>query len=114
MNLGEARELFELKEGYTAIDVDCAYKRLALQYHPDKNENSPASNIFMRQINEAYDLLKSERASEHQARDDMRSQQSQSREEAPKQEQKTSKTRRLRKRTPLLANSRTALLLLRS
>lgn len=36
------------------------YHRLALQNHPDKNGNTPESNEKFKQINEAYDYLKSE------------------------------------------------------
>ena len=34
------------------------YHRLALQYHPDKNDNSPESTEKFKQINEAYNYLK--------------------------------------------------------
>ena len=53
MNLSEAEDLFGLSDGYTTKEVNKAYRRLAMQYHPDLNENSQASVFFMRQINEA-------------------------------------------------------------
>ena len=34
------------------------YHKLALQYHPDKNDNTAESNEKFRQINEAYHYLK--------------------------------------------------------
>ena len=57
MDLSTAETIFELKGGYSEREVKAAYKRLALKHHPDQNEGSPASNYFMRQINEAYELL---------------------------------------------------------
>lgn len=39
-----------------AADIKRAYRRLALQYHPDKNSN-PAAEQFFKEVNEAYDVL---------------------------------------------------------
>jgi hypothetical protein len=36
--------------------IDAAYKRLAFKYHPDRNSD-PAAHVFMRQLNEAYEVL---------------------------------------------------------
>ena len=67
MNLSEAEDLFGLSDGYTTKEVNKAYRRLAMQYHPDLNENSQASVFFMRQINEAKTLL--EKAASHESQD---------------------------------------------
>ena len=37
-------------------DIKKAYKKLAFQYHPDKNKSSDAESVF-REISEAYDIL---------------------------------------------------------
>ncbi len=42
----------------TAAEIRKAYHRRALQAHPDKNNNSAASNAEFKQINIAYDILK--------------------------------------------------------
>lgn len=39
-----------------AADIKRAYRRLALQYHPDKNPNVAAEQFF-KEVNEAYDVL---------------------------------------------------------
>jgi curved DNA-binding protein CbpA len=43
---------------YTAThdEIKRAYRRLAVQFHPDKNKEPSAENIF-KEINEAYDVL---------------------------------------------------------
>lgn len=39
-----------------AADIKRAYRRLALQYHPDKNPNASAEQFF-KEVNEAYEVL---------------------------------------------------------
>lgn len=39
-----------------AADIKRAYRRLALQYHPDKNPTAAAEQFF-KEVNEAYDVL---------------------------------------------------------
>jgi hypothetical protein len=39
-----------------AADIKRAYRRLALQYHPDKNPNAAAEQFF-KEVNEAYGVL---------------------------------------------------------
>lgn len=39
-----------------AADIKRAYRRLALQYHPDKNP-SPEAELFFKEVNEAYQVL---------------------------------------------------------
>ncbi|MBU1170893.1 MAG: DnaJ domain-containing protein [Proteobacteria bacterium] len=38
-------------------DIRTAYRKLALQYHPDRNANDPSAADMMKKINEAYAVL---------------------------------------------------------
>jgi|GEM_PF-6383492 len=49
-------EILELKKGASLEEVKRAYRKLALQYHPDKNTDEGAAEKF-KQINEAYARL---------------------------------------------------------
>lgn len=66
MNLKIAFEILELdltETGYNNISLEHLkkqYRRLALKNHPDKNNNTPESNEKFKQINEAYNYLKTE------------------------------------------------------
>ena len=46
-----------LNESSTEADMKTAYRKLALQSHPDKN-NYPQASAVMRMINEAKEVLK--------------------------------------------------------
>ena len=42
----------------TEQDISKAYKKLAVQHHPDKNpDNSEQATLKMKEINEAYEVL---------------------------------------------------------
>jgi len=66
MNLKIAFEILELdltETGYNNISLEHLkkqYRRLALKNHPDKNNNTPESTEKFKQINEAYNYLKTE------------------------------------------------------
>lgn len=51
-----AYDVLEISNPATLEEVKRAYKRLALKYHPDKN-NSKDAQLKMRLINDARDLL---------------------------------------------------------
>lgn len=44
----------------SADDLKKAYRKLAMQYHPDKNPGDKAAEQKFKEINEAYDVLKDE------------------------------------------------------
>ncbi|WP_035358866.1 J domain-containing protein [[Acholeplasma] multilocale] len=46
-----------VEKGTSATDIKKAYRKLALQYHPDKNSSEEAKEM-MAKINAAYDLIK--------------------------------------------------------
>ena len=51
-------QILGIKKDATTKEIRSAFKKLALQNHPDKNKDNPdAEQNFMR-INEAYEVLK--------------------------------------------------------
>ena len=63
MELKEALEILELETNFNQLDLEYLKKRyhkMALKWHPDKNDNSPESTEKFKQINEAYEVLKRE------------------------------------------------------
>jgi len=62
MFLEDAFDIFSITSG-KEINLDNLkkkYYKLALQYHPDKHQNSPESTEYFQKITEAYELLKKE------------------------------------------------------
>ena len=51
--LGTARDA-------SADDLKKAYRKLAMQYHPDRNPGDKQAEAKFKEINEAYDVLKDE------------------------------------------------------
>ena len=49
--------ILELPPSSTLSEIKKAYRRLAQQYHPDKNSNDPGSNLRFAEIKEAYEVL---------------------------------------------------------
>ena len=41
----------------SAQDIKKAYRKLAMQYHPDRNGGNPESEERLKEINEAYQIL---------------------------------------------------------
>jgi len=57
ISLDDAFDLLGVNEQSSEMEVKAAYKRLALQTHPDKNPNNPAATEQFRRISEAYQRI---------------------------------------------------------
>jgi DnaJ-class molecular chaperone len=53
-------EILGLKKGATAAEIKSAYRKMALQFHPDRNKEKDAEEKF-KEINEAYQVLSDEK-----------------------------------------------------
>ncbi len=47
-----------VERGCTLDDLKRAYRKLAMQYHPDRNPGDDAAETRFKEVNEAYDVLK--------------------------------------------------------
>ena len=50
-------EILGVPETASQEDIKKAYRKLSLQYHPDRNANSPESTLKFQNISAAYDVL---------------------------------------------------------
>lgn len=50
-------ELLEIREDASEREIREAYRRLAFQYHPDRNAGKPEASEMMKKVNEAYAVL---------------------------------------------------------
>lgn len=53
-------EVLGISKESSPEDIKKAYRKLSLQFHPDRNHNSPESTEKFQEINNAYDVLSSE------------------------------------------------------
>jgi molecular chaperone DnaJ len=53
-------DLLGVQRNASAEDLKKAYRKLAMQYHPDRNPGDKAAEQKFKDINEAYDILKDE------------------------------------------------------
>ncbi len=51
-------ELLEVDRGVSAADLKKAYRKKAMQFHPDRNPDNAAAEAKFKEVNEAYDILK--------------------------------------------------------
>lgn len=50
-------EILGISKGAAPEDIKSAYRRLALKYHPDKNQGDKTAEEKFKEINEAYEML---------------------------------------------------------
>merc|ERR1712137_682743 len=48
----------EIPKNASATEVKAAYRRLALQWHPDRNPNNPEAEERFKEISQAYEILR--------------------------------------------------------
>ncbi len=53
-------EVLGINENASMEEIKKAYRKLSLQYHPDRNNNSPESTTKFQQIGSAYELISDE------------------------------------------------------
>lgn len=56
MNSDDCYKILEINNNASKEEIKKAYHKLALKYHPDKNQDKDAEEKF-KQINNAYDIL---------------------------------------------------------
>jgi len=57
MRLKDYYRTLEVRPSATGEDIKKAFRRLALQYHPDRNPDNPFAEGHFREIKEAYNVL---------------------------------------------------------
>lgn len=64
MEIGQAYDILQLEQGASAAEIKGAYRRLALESHPDKNTQGKDDSQF-KKVTEAYNLLKGHNADDN-------------------------------------------------
>jgi molecular chaperone DnaJ len=50
-------EVLQVQRTATKVEIDRAYRKLAIKYHPDSNPNDPDATVRFKQCSEAYEVL---------------------------------------------------------
>jgi molecular chaperone DnaJ len=53
-------DVLGLKKGCETAEIKASFRKLAMEFHPDKNPGDGTAEIKFKEINEAYDVLKDE------------------------------------------------------
>ena len=53
-------EVLGVERGASDAEMKSVYRKLAMQYHPDRNPDNPDAEAKFKELNEAYDVLKDE------------------------------------------------------
>src|SRR6478735_5197657 len=51
-------EVLQVTREVTEVELKVAYRKLAMQHHPDRNPGSKEAEAKFKEVNEAYDILK--------------------------------------------------------
>ncbi len=62
MRLKDYYRTLEVRPSATGEEIKKSFRRLALQYHPDRNADNPFAEGHFREIKEAYNILGNERS----------------------------------------------------
>jgi molecular chaperone DnaJ len=57
MNIHEACRILEIPIGTSTSELKAAFKKKAIEYHPDRNPENPKAEIKFKEINSAYQFL---------------------------------------------------------
>ena len=51
-------DVLGVEKGASEADIKKAYRKMAMEHHPDRNQHDPRSEARFKEVNEAYDVLK--------------------------------------------------------
>ena len=51
-------DVLGVERGATEADIKKAFRKKAMEHHPDRNQHDPKSEVRIKEVNEAYDVLK--------------------------------------------------------